>query len=267
MERVELDADALIRTAKTLEGRIARRFPEASLAAQAGFLVSLAERSKSKSIQISRPIWWIRALYITLCLLVVVGLIAIPRSISISPSQDRDFLDYIEIIEAGINEVVLLGAGIAFLVTAEGRYKRTRTLKELHQIRSFAHVIDMHQLAKDPQQMLGLSDAEGMVGEQKMTPKNLGRYLDYCSELLAISSKVAAMYVQRFDDSITLDAVTEIETLTSGLSRKVWQKLTVLIEIYPGSMHAEPTIYLPTGSPRRPGSVDARPLQAHPQAP
>jgi len=61
-----------------------------------------------------------------------------------------------------------------------------------------------------------------------MTRAELGRYLDYCSELLSLTSKIAALFVERFDDSVTLSAVNEIESLTSGLSRKVWQKITML---------------------------------------
>jgi hypothetical protein len=39
--------------------------------------------------------------------------------------------------------------------------------------------------------------------------------------------------VQRFDDAVALQAVNEIEELTTGLSRKIWQKLTVLYALAP----------------------------------
>ena len=61
-----------------------------------------------------------------------------------------------------------------------------------------------------------------------MISDQLGRYLDYCSEMLSLTSKLAALYVQRFDDSVVLQAVNEVESLTNGLSRKVWQKITIL---------------------------------------
>ena len=41
-------------------------------------------------------------------------------------------------------------------------------------------------------------------------------------------SKVAALLVQRFDDSVVLAGVNEIEGLTTGLSGKIWQKITIL---------------------------------------
>ncbi len=56
----------------------------------------------------------------------------------------------------------------------------------------------------------------------------MNRYLDYCSELLALISKIAALYVQGFQDSVLLDAVDDVEDLTSGFSRKIWQKITIL---------------------------------------
>ena len=61
-----------------------------------------------------------------------------------------------------------------------------------------------------------------------MTPPELGRYLDYCSELLSVTSKLAALLVQYFNDEVLLGAVNEIETLTTGLSGKIWQKIRLL---------------------------------------
>ena len=68
----------------------------------------------------------------------------------------------------------------------------------------------------------------------------LGRYLDYCSEMLSLTGKVAVLYVQDFDDDVALAGVTEVENLTNGLSRKIWQKLMVL--------NADPQAREPGGS-------------------
>jgi hypothetical protein len=43
---------------------------------------------------------------------------------------------------------------IYFLLTVESRVKRRTALRALHELRSIAHVIDMHQLTKDPEQLL-----------------------------------------------------------------------------------------------------------------
>jgi hypothetical protein len=61
-----------------------------------------------------------------------------------------------------------------------------------------------------------------------MTHAELARYLDYCSELLSLDSKVAALFVQELNDQHVLAAVDEVSGLTNGLSQKIWQKLTIL---------------------------------------
>ena len=43
--------------------------------------------------------------------------------------------------------------------------------------------------------------------------------------MLSLIGKVAALYVQDFDDEVAVAAVNEIENLTTGLSRKIWQKI------------------------------------------
>lgn len=46
--------------------------------------------------------------------------------------------------------------------------------------------------------------------------------------LLALCGKVAALYVQDFDDGPSVAAVNEIEDLTTSLSEKIWQKIGIL---------------------------------------
>ena len=71
-----------------------------------------------------------------------------------------------------------------------------------------------------------------MIGKvpkwQGMTAFELRRYLDYCSEMLALVGKLAALYAQAIDDHQSTAAAAEIEDLTSGLSRKIWQKIMIL---------------------------------------
>jgi hypothetical protein len=61
-----------------------------------------------------------------------------------------------------------------------------------------------------------------------MTAFELSRYLDYSSEMLSLTGKIAALYAQNFDDAHVVAAVNDIEDLTSGLSRKIWQKIMIL---------------------------------------
>ena len=56
----------------------------------------------------------------------------------------------------------------------------------------------------------------------------LARYLDYCSEMLALLGKIAALYAQTSTDREVISAVNEIEVLTSGLSGKIWDKIQAI---------------------------------------
>jgi hypothetical protein len=46
--------------------------------------------------------------------------------------------------------------------------------------------------------------------------------------MLSLIGKLAALYVQKFDDPVALAAVNDVEQLTTGLSRKIWQKIMIL---------------------------------------
>jgi len=139
-----------------------------------------------------------------------------------------ELAEFIQVLEAGINDVVLIVAAVFFLASLETRIKRNRALRSIHELRAIAHVIDMHQLTKDPEWILGEGADSGIAGTRQMTPFELSRYLDYCSEMLSITGKIAALYIQKFDDGVALQAVNEVESVTTGLSGKVWQKLMIL---------------------------------------
>ena len=136
--------------------------------------------------------------------------------------------NFIPLLEAGMNDIILIGAGIFFLISAETRIKRRRVLNSLHRLRVFAHIIDMHQLHKDPERLLQRGELTPSTPVINMTSFELNRYLDYCSELLSLTGIIAGLYAQNSEDSVLVDAVSDIEQLTNGISRKIWQKLMIL---------------------------------------
>lgn len=131
-------------------------------------------------------------------------------------------------IESFINDIVFVGIAVFFLLTIETRIKRRRVLRHISQFRSIAHVIDMHQLTKDPERVRKRLVDTTSSPAVDLTPVLLSRYLDYCSEMLSVLGKLAAICVQRLDDAATLAAVNDIEDFTTGLSRKVWQKIMII---------------------------------------
>jgi len=86
----------------------------------------------------------------------------------------------------------------------------------------------MHQLTKDPSALLKGNSPTAHSPKREMTEYQLARYLDYCTEMLSLTAKVAALYAQSFRDPVVVANVNEIEQLTTNLSRKVWQKIMLL---------------------------------------
>src|SRR3990172_9388773 len=163
--------------------------------------------------------------------LVVAGIVGIAAIVVANVRMTESFWDlsnFVEGAEALLANLVFLGAGIAFLVTLETRIKRGRALFAVNELRALAHIIDMHQLTKDPEMVFGRSVPTQVFSARNMTALELNRYLDYCSEMLSIASKIGALYIQSFPDSQALTAVDDIESLTNGLSRKIWQKIMIL---------------------------------------
>ena len=140
----------------------------------------------------------------------------------------ESFADFVQAVDAGINDIVFVGIAILFLVTLEGRIKRKQALGAIHELRSLAHIIDMRRLMKDPEIILTGGPATKSSPKRTMTTFEMSRYLDYCSEMLSLIGKVAALYAQRFNDPVALSAVDEIEDLTTGLSRKIWRKIMII---------------------------------------
>lgn len=46
--------------------------------------------------------------------------------------------------------------------------------------------------------------------------------------MLSLTGKLAALYMQNMRDPVIIEAVNEIEDLTTSLSRKIWQKIMIL---------------------------------------
>jgi hypothetical protein len=86
----------------------------------------------------------------------------------------------------------------------------------------------MHQLTKDPDRLTFPQPDTRSSPRRELTVPELGRYLDYCSELLSLVSKLAALHAEHLNDPVVLAAVNDLESLTEGLSAKIWQKITLL---------------------------------------
>ena len=227
MRHRSLDAGAIATTIERLCQRVEVRFPESGLAGVCRELDAIAERAAETSAWIGRPILPLRIAVGLLVALILVGL-AVTLAALRTPLEPLTLGELVQAIEAGVNDLVFVVVAVFFLLTLETRLKRRRALQAIHELRSIAHVIDMHQLTKDPEWVLDRGRETGVLPPRTMNRFELSRYLDYCSEALSLTGKVAALYMRDFDDPVALQAVNEVEALTTGLSRKIWQKLTIL---------------------------------------
>jgi hypothetical protein len=221
-----LDPRKIVETGRALQARVEDRFPGSGLGKLVADLLMVAEETITRTQWIQKPHLPLRAGAVVLSLAIVALVTAMV--VNIRHFQFDDYTNFIQALEASISSVVFIGAAILFLLTWENRIKRQRALKALHELRAMAHIVDMHQLTKDPESYFGRSPSPASPRRREMTPFELNRYLDYCSESLAVISKIAALYVQGFQDPVLLDAVDDVEDLTSGFSRKIWQKITIL---------------------------------------
>ena len=172
------------------------------------------------------PWWGLRVATALAIVALVAALVVVPMVLS--AQEELSVFRLVELSDAGLNVLLMVGAAILFLVTLETRIKRGRALEAIHELRVVAHIIDMHQLTKDPDRAQGVVTPTESSPRKTMGPRELARYLDYCSEMLSLTGKVASLYAQGFSDADTLASVNQVEALTTGLSRKIWQKMMIL---------------------------------------
>ncbi len=224
-----LDPQRIVETVATLRERIHERFPASGLERLAGELHGISQTTVSRLEWTDRPHVALRSAVVLVIVLIVGTVASVTFRLNFQARVD-DLATLLQVIESGLNDILLLGAAILFLVTAEGRVKRNRALRFIHELRALAHIVDMHQLTKDPDRLLHGGGDTPSSPRRSMTRFELARYLDYCSEMLALISKVAALYAQHFDDPVVLQAVDGVQGLTTALSGNIWQKIGLLDE-------------------------------------
>lgn len=223
-----LDAQQIIETIAKLRDRIRERFPTASLGNVADELLGHARNHAARSAAIRRPSTALRAISIALCACAALTLAILAASVRLRVDDEWQLSDAVQTLEAGISMLFFLGAGAVFALSLDLRSRRRRCLEALHELRAMAHIVDMHQLTKDPERLRDDGQDTSSSPVRTLSPFELSRYLDYCSEMLSLMGKLAALYAQGFPDGDAVQAVDEVEDLTTNLSRKIWQKIMIL---------------------------------------
>jgi len=232
-----LEAPAVKETVEELYGRIEARFPTRGLLGVCGDLVKIVDEVQDvagagqRRIRIARYVS--RVVMVVVIAVTVVALVFAARD-AIRGDEDLSSVDLLDVAGSAISDVVYAAIAIFFLWSFPERLERSRLLSLLHQLRSTAHVIDMHQLTKDPEQLKPSFRPTAKSNRLGMTRDEVERYLDYCSEMLSLVGKTAALCAEESRDAVILDTVSTLENLTVGLSRKIWQKIS---NLPPGEPH------------------------------
>jgi hypothetical protein len=212
-------------TLTTLAQRIGERFPGSGLLQVCRELIVMAEQTSERADKIARPnvpliagVW--------LLLLLAAGTIVWLLGKATQLETSTELTNVMQGVDAGVSLLIVLGGAAFYLSSLESRWRRRAVLTALHEFRSIAHVIDMHQLTKDPSALGGPRTSSSP--DREMTRFELVRYLSYCSEMLSLASKSAAVYAEKIGDPAVVDAVGDIERLTTNLSQKIWQKITLV---------------------------------------
>jgi hypothetical protein len=234
----KLQPARLTETAERLRNRIVERFPGAALLRLAEDLLNICRLSPGVCRKLRKGNIFLRG-----ASWILVGLIlAVMTYIAVHLDWEGRLAkadSFISLLEASLGATVFIGAGILFLVTRDRELRRRRALEAVFQLRSLAHLVDMHQLTKDPENMLSGGERTPSSPDRTLTSFELGRYLDYSIELLSLISKIGALYGQEFTDPVALGAVDQVESLTTGLSRKIWQKIMILDRLRPDAPEAD----------------------------
>jgi hypothetical protein len=225
-----LDPAPVQATVTRLESRIRARFPDRGLLAVAGELRVLTADVAEGSSAVRERLRWVRlasrvAAVVVLVASVAVFVLAFRDAVSAGP--DRSF-EWVPLIESTINDLVFAGLALWFLYALPQRLERGHLLDLLHRLRSLAHIVDMHQLTKDPERLRPDFRPTGATVSVDLDRGEMEHYLDYCSELLSLIGKAAALCAEESRDSLVLTTVSDLETLTTGMSRKIWQKISLL---------------------------------------
>lgn len=224
-----LRADAVLGTIYKLEDRIGERFPDSGLKRVCREFGQVAKDTEVVALRLGKPIWPIRLVTFTaIGLLLFVGLGALIILIQEFRLNTHSIPTVLQSIESAINELIFLGLALIFFNSLETRIKRSQALKALHRLRSIVHVVDMHQLTKDPAFMKANVPSTFSSPKRDLHRFELLRYLNYCYEMLALNSKIAALFAQNMDDPEVLRAVNDLDNLIQGLSNRIWQKIMIL---------------------------------------
>ena len=223
----KLNHEKFLLLAKSVHQKIEQRFASRGIERLAGKVYKVCLKASLETKHIKHANYWLRGTIVFVLALVAILFFMLLKNIIIK--FPISLTNLIQSLDAGISTLIYTSAGLVLLLNLERKLRRKKALGKLNELRSLAHLIDIHQIHKDPELILSgqLKHSSG----DPMSAQELSYYYNYCSELLMLLGKVATIYVQDDDDPATITAANEIESLVNDLSRKVWQKNMLLHQL------------------------------------
>lgn len=232
-DTIQLAAGSVGDTVAQLERRIHARFGERGLTKASRDLAALVDLVRDEAAQsrdrLRRMTISARIVSVAVIAATIIALGFSLRSAVVDGLATS--ADWVPLVESVINDLVFAAIAVVFLWYFPERLERRSLLRLLHRLRSLAHVIDMHQLSKDPEQVSPTYVRTPASVSHGLTADQLHHYLNYCSEMLSLTAKTAALCAEHSTDSVVLETVSTIETMTTELSNKIWQKISLLPRI------------------------------------
>jgi hypothetical protein len=219
------ELDRVVATIAVLHRRIQERFPDRGLSELAERLLLYGQAVQSSlSNRKAGAIWRIVLGAFALAgPLALAGFLAMHFGRNASGGVDWSLLERGPWI-LGAAQVVVAGAYWTVVSVA-----RRRALAQLHQLRGFAHIVDMHQLTRDP--TFALSDLRFPAPSSPKTTFStfeLARYLDYCVQLMSLIGKLAVGYAEETNDQVVIAEASNVQSLVTAMTQNMLHKIVLM---------------------------------------
>ena len=185
-------------------------------------------RNKSSSFTRNKllKLFLIAALILIVTSLITFGLSYFLREILTSLGRNIGIEEGLQMTDTAITLLLPSIAYIFYRLKDNIKTYRTEVLNDLHKLRMLSHIIDVKQLNKTPDWIDWKEEKN--KHDRKLNARQIAFYLEFCSQMQSLIGKIAVLYIRDVNDPALITAVNEIETLTTGLSRKTWQKLMLM---------------------------------------
>lgn len=222
-------------TASRLVERIQQRFGDDPLTDIARQVLDVAKMSEKRIARALRVGFFIRMLTWPLVLAAGVGIAWWVKSLNLT-LRVNDAGDLAQSLDSVFQLLLVLGAGGWFLLSIGTKAQRRSLFKALQELHALTQVIDLVQLDKDPDRLHFSSDQRTPTSPtlgKANTAFLLGRYLDYCSELLSVLSKIACLYRERVSDEAVLSRLGDFDRLSNQLRANIGSKMGLIVPSQP----------------------------------